>query len=321
MSEFINGIYEIENITTYISIAIGVLFVLFFIILFLGKKDQKLEETKKLQKLDMDAFKENSEALKIEIKKDEENINSDEEKTNIEEQVQNKEQEENKVLEKTSAPDEEEAEISLSNLAAPTDRIELPKLKIESNLDFEPLPEENNNEEKVPVIEEKQEENNFTFEDLVNQAVNDKTDNTVETKELEKEEFVEESPIVEETVNPFVSPATVFEPITKPEITEQPVVTFDDYNMSSILEEPKDEIIIAKADKTEAAKMTLGNTVFSSVYAPKKDEDIIDLTNLSKKPVEEKNEEIKFSDDEDLSKTLVNTSFDALLGESYDIKK
>lgn len=46
-----NSLYEINNFTTYILIAIGVLVVLFFLILFLGKKDQKIEETKRLEKL------------------------------------------------------------------------------------------------------------------------------------------------------------------------------------------------------------------------------------------------------------------------------
>ncbi len=67
MQEFFNNLYNIENFTLYLIIAIVVLVVLFLLVLFLGKKDQKIEETKKLEKLALEkAFKEEKNEVKVE---------------------------------------------------------------------------------------------------------------------------------------------------------------------------------------------------------------------------------------------------------------
>lgn len=75
MQNLLNDIYSIDNIITYIIMAIVALVILFIIILIFGKKDQKLEETKRLElmnknlddKKDEDAFKqENTEGVKLE---------------------------------------------------------------------------------------------------------------------------------------------------------------------------------------------------------------------------------------------------------------
>ncbi|MBR4328953.1 MAG: hypothetical protein IKP71_03805, partial [Candidatus Riflebacteria bacterium] len=63
MTDFLNKIYSIDNIIIYLVIAIAILVVLFVVILLTGKKDQKLEETKRLEALNKDlgvdnAFKE-----------------------------------------------------------------------------------------------------------------------------------------------------------------------------------------------------------------------------------------------------------------------
>lgn len=328
MEEFINGLYEIENITTYISIAIAVLFVLFFIILFLGKKDQKLEETKKLQKieqtkklekLDMDAFKENSEAMKAEIKKEEPKKEEEkkEEVKPAQEVVAPKNED---FLINVEEEDEETAEISLAALTATNPK--LPKLKVNKELEIEPIrkdevtkEEEVNTDTDAPVKE-------FTFEDLVKKAINEEP--LFEEPVIEPVKIVK--PEVKAPVLDAVSPVTVFEPMAK---IEEPVVNTSEVveEAKSILEEKEEEIIFAREEKPEIAKMALGNTVFSSVYAPKKEDEIIDLTNLSNKEdidVNEENTNIVselVETEDDLSKTLVNTSFNALLGESYDIKK
>ncbi len=70
MQDFFNKLYGIENFTTYLIIAIAVLVILFLLILFLGKKDQKLEETKKLQKLSKDTFKEESKKVALDVRKE-----------------------------------------------------------------------------------------------------------------------------------------------------------------------------------------------------------------------------------------------------------
>ena len=55
MMDFIYELYKSDNFVMILSIVLGVL-VLLFVLIF-GKKDQKLEETKRLQKLEMDTFK------------------------------------------------------------------------------------------------------------------------------------------------------------------------------------------------------------------------------------------------------------------------
>ena len=67
---FIYELYKNDNFTTYLLIALVVLVGLFIIVLIFGKKDQKLEETKRLQKIDANAFKEEpKEPEKVEVTK------------------------------------------------------------------------------------------------------------------------------------------------------------------------------------------------------------------------------------------------------------
>ena len=58
MMDFIYDLYQNDNFVLYLTIALVILVVLFVVVLFFGKKDQKLEETKRLQKLELDTFKE-----------------------------------------------------------------------------------------------------------------------------------------------------------------------------------------------------------------------------------------------------------------------
>lgn len=68
MTDFLNNLYSNENFTLYLIIALVVLVILFVIVLLFGKKDQKLEETKRLQKIEMDTFKEKiKEPEKVEV--------------------------------------------------------------------------------------------------------------------------------------------------------------------------------------------------------------------------------------------------------------
>ncbi len=70
MQDLLDKMYSIENFSTYLVIAIVVLIVLFVLVLMLGKKDQKLEETKRLQRLSEDGFKDQSVSNKVEVKKE-----------------------------------------------------------------------------------------------------------------------------------------------------------------------------------------------------------------------------------------------------------
>ena len=73
MEDFLNKLYNYEYFGTYLMIAVLVL--LFIIVLFFGKKDKKkreIEETKKLQQINnTDAFKEESNAVSVDVSKEE----------------------------------------------------------------------------------------------------------------------------------------------------------------------------------------------------------------------------------------------------------
>ena len=76
MMDFIYDLYQNDNFVLYLTIALVILVILFVVVLFFGKKDQKLEETKRLQKIELDnAFKEEKELpekIEVEVKNDDE---------------------------------------------------------------------------------------------------------------------------------------------------------------------------------------------------------------------------------------------------------
>ena len=68
MKNFIYGLYQNDNFTLILVIALVVLIIAFVLVYFFGKKDQKLEETKRLQKIELDAFKKvEEEPVKVSI--------------------------------------------------------------------------------------------------------------------------------------------------------------------------------------------------------------------------------------------------------------
>ena len=77
MKDFIYGLYQNDNFTLILVIALVVLIIAFVVVYFFGKKDQKLEETKRLQKIELDAFKQEENVpekvvVKEELKKEDE---------------------------------------------------------------------------------------------------------------------------------------------------------------------------------------------------------------------------------------------------------
>lgn len=67
MKDFIYELYQNDNFTLWLTIILVVLVILFVIVFFFGKKDEKLEETKRLQKIELDAFKKEEETpVKVE---------------------------------------------------------------------------------------------------------------------------------------------------------------------------------------------------------------------------------------------------------------
>lgn len=135
MKDFIYGLYQNDNFTLILVIALVVLIIAFVVVYFFGKKDQKLEETKRLQKIELDAFKQEENVpekveVKEELKKEDEvkeTINEDvnvtefipDVKEEIEEEVNiplKKEEEEVKPLFKDH--EEEEKPISINELSS-----------------------------------------------------------------------------------------------------------------------------------------------------------------------------------------------------------
>lgn len=71
MKDFIYELYQNDNFTLYLTIALVILIILFVIVFFFGKKDEKLEETKRLQKIELDTFKKEEETpAKLEVKEE-----------------------------------------------------------------------------------------------------------------------------------------------------------------------------------------------------------------------------------------------------------
>ena len=125
---FIYDLYQKDNFTLILVIILVILIIAFVIVYFFGKKDQKLEETKRLQKIELDTFKEEKvEPVSLEVKEEtpiikSEEVNVTEFKPEIKENIDVIENEEPKDLEENiSKPlfkdtEEEKSPISISEL-------------------------------------------------------------------------------------------------------------------------------------------------------------------------------------------------------------
>ena len=68
MKDFIIGLYANEKFPIYLGAIIIVLLIAFFVVFFLGKKDQKkIEQTQRLEKINDDAFKEVSSPVAVNV--------------------------------------------------------------------------------------------------------------------------------------------------------------------------------------------------------------------------------------------------------------
>ena len=120
MKDFIYGLYQNDNFTLILVIALVVLIIAFVLVYFFGKKDQKLEETKRLQKIELDAFK------KVEEEPEKAEVTKEEVKENVPEVS-------NEVTVTEFVPEEKEE----------SEEIELPQVKEEVKPIFD-----NNEEDK-----------------------------------------------------------------------------------------------------------------------------------------------------------------------------
>lgn len=133
MKDFIYGLYQNDNFTLILVIALVVLIIAFVVVYFFGKKDQRLEETKRLQKIELDAFKQEENVpekveVKEELKKEDEvkeTINEDvnvtefipDVKEEIEEEVNIPLKKEEEVKPLFKDHEEEEKPISINELS------------------------------------------------------------------------------------------------------------------------------------------------------------------------------------------------------------
>ncbi len=263
MQEFFNNLYSIENFTLYLIIAIAVLVVLFIIVLFMGKKDQKLEETKRLEKLSLEknGFKDLSDKVKAETP-----VVKEEKKKEV-------------------------VDILLPPIPSPTE------LKEET-----PKEETKVEEKKEDVVIEKP-----ILEEIKPEPI--KLLNKEETNSISRKEEVA-----------VKSENKVIEPVISSEI-KLPELNFDEV-INEIAEDPKKEEM--KKEESTFKKTEL----FSSVYAPPKNDNTIDLTNEEIKE-EIKVEPIKSIDNEviDLPKKKAKVGevkqfdFNNISGETYNIDK
>lgn len=134
MKDFIYGLYQNDNFTLILVIALVVLIIAFVVVYFFGKKDQRLEETKRLQKIELDAFKQEEKVpekveVKEELKKEDEvkeTINEDvnvtefipDVKEEIEEEVNIPLKKEEEVKPLFKDHEEEEKPISINELSS-----------------------------------------------------------------------------------------------------------------------------------------------------------------------------------------------------------
>lgn len=168
MKDFIYGLYQNDNFTLILVIALVVLIIAFVVVYFFGKKDQKLEETKRLQKIELDAFKQEEKVpekveVKEELKKEDEvkeAINEDvnvtefipDVKEEIEEEVNIPLKKEEEVKPLFKDHEEEEKPISINELAS-----DLEDEKLESDLNSLESIKNEFNSINIPEVKEEME--------------------------------------------------------------------------------------------------------------------------------------------------------------------
>lgn len=260
MEEFLNNLYSYEYFGFYLIVSIIVLVLLFIIILFFGKKDQKVREieaTKKLQQINADAFKEEENAEKLEIK-NENKLEDTIVVPNIEEVPTLNGMEEDNEIPEPVIPVQEEIKVEEQQLQEPV--FEEPKLEI----DEEPLLERV--EEKPLAIDNTNIFTNDFVKELVEEPKQEIVENNDEEIEVPKFNFDEIVKDVEEvkqnetyTKGPQIF-SSVYVPEKKEEVKEEkieiPVSNEEDEDLGFELpslkkEEPKQEEKIEKPILTD----------------------------------------------------------------------
>lgn len=314
MEEFLNKLYSYEYFGIYLMISILVLIVLFIVILFFGKKDQKhreIEATKKLQQIDNDAFKEENLENKVEVNTlTQENLENDtiivpsietiSNEANIVEEIPEPVlpvQEEVTNIE-TNIENENEVSTDINEVETPI--VETPTTDPKFDEDLVPMEPITTDVNEITPILEKVEEKPLVFNDL------EVTSNEMPEASVNNIEV----PVIE-TTEPEIK--------IEPEVEEVEVPTFNFEEIMKDIEETKTE---------EPVK---GPEIFSSVYVPEKE-----LTEEPKEEVKESSSEMDFElptlkkevqeeskpvEEEKIEMpVLTDYNLDNLSGESYTIK-
>lgn len=272
MQEFLNKLYSYEYFGTYLMISIIVLLLLFIIILFFGKKDQKnreIEATKKLQQINSeDAFKDESAIQSLEANGDAQKLEND----------------------TIVVPTIEDVPTIDNNIA--DEEIPEPVLPIENDtINSEPVISNINDQESMPVEPQIQSIDQVSNSEISIDSTNDSDSRIDESEPILNK--VEEKPLV------FNNSSELFsdEPVNDDNEIEQdesviPEVDIPIFNFDEIVqdvEEDKNESIYNK-----------GSEIFSSVYAPKKEESNLEDVDFSKIDIPEKRDEVKVPTMEEL---------------------
>ena len=304
MMDFIYELYQNDNFVLYLTIALVILIVLFVLVLIFGKRDQKLEETKRLQKIDVDAFKEEKkDEVKVEVPAKEPEEIKTEKVEEVKEEIKPVTMEEPKVA-KSIFDDTQVLPIAdkVENRTA-DEEIKVTTfepIKVEEKQEEPAVEEANNKEVNKPLIDIEEESkpinikelDEINFDDInlekdLGELENIKNEfdsiKIPEVKEV-KEEKKEEKVIERNETKPFKPSPQVFSSVFVKK--EEPVV-----------EEVKEEI------KTEEKPKV-------NLFSIQDDEEEIELPPL--KSTEEKKEETK--------EEVKTFSFDDISGETYNIK-
>ena len=304
MMDFIYELYQNDNFVLYLTIALVILIVLFVLVLIFGKRDQKLEETKRLQKIDVDAFKEEKKnEVKVEVPAKEPEEIKTEKVEEVKEEIKPVTTEEPKVA-KSIFDDTQVLPIAdkVENRAADEE------IKVTT---FEPIKVEEKQEE--PVVEEaNNKEVNKPLIDIEEES------KPINIKELDEINFDDIN--LEKDLGELENIKNEFDSIKIPEVKE-------------VKEEKKEEKVI---ERNETKPFKPSPQVFSSVFVKKEEpvvEEVKEEIKTEEKPkvnlfsIQDDEEEIELpplkstEEKKEETKEEVKTfSFDDISGETYNIK-
>lgn len=293
MMDFIYDLYQNDNFVLYLTIALVILVILFVVVFFFGKKDQKLEETKRLQKIELDTFKEEKEEpKKVEIPEIKEENEVDLAK------VDEGEEKENAVK---SIFDETQTLPLIKDDEVNTKLPDEPK-EVEVTT-FEPLPQKSDEEKPIFSTEDNKTLFNNVGDDL-SKDLNELAKLKQELKNIDipKEETNKEKPLL---------------------VDEE-----DSSKLDKMIEDKKENYSRLK-DRNEEKKYTPGPQVFSSVFVNNKEEK--SQEKVIEEKVEEKPKNISLftiADDDNMElpplkkeERKEEPNIDKITGETYNINR